>query len=604
MRTINYLPPPKSDSSSPLNPNTPPSSSSCDSDSLFSNFDSASPSSTSSLLSSPISPSTSTSSSEANPKKPKRTYTRKTTVKKDQMIDSSRIMLCMFVMSILFFNPFNLILSPSDPNELAYQTGQYSSNKPVNSRVLNAIDLEIEHFNKSNPNLDIKPRFNGLYLFGWFLNAILITFCLFRVYVSGDPRIDSDKTNESRLSLNYQKACRNFQRKEYEQAFSRFSNSLKELGQSAPSTKSELLVGILWQLIKLAMDYFYIGKILSKLSVWIYGPENFTAYRLSAIHHFELHKFAYLNLESEKDFHLKIATTSSDQKSNNTASMYSYLIGIYFMLAAINMSSVYMRSEAQKDAKNEYNNYEMYFSMILYLKFYLPLRVSTFLTKYFFRQKILKNQGDQVDTSKMSKLQTIKALLNKRIFIEFLEDFDNKADMNFDNRENNDITWQQKSLNLMSYKRRIFSTNSALNESNATDSTCDISVNSISCDYIVQKFQEFLFFKMADQIINQASFISTEKILKKSSSLECQLLSSEENCELEDVDDQHKFSQLVELYEENLDYFYYCNTKLSKLVIQETQYTLVKFLNMTNRWKLRKFDFEIRLNELKNSYKR
>ena len=88
-------------------------------------------------------------------------------------------MLCMFVMSILFFNPFNLILSPSDPNELAYQTGQYSSNKPVNSRVLNAIDLEIEHFNKSNPNLDIKPRFNGLYLFGWFLNAILITFCLF-----------------------------------------------------------------------------------------------------------------------------------------------------------------------------------------------------------------------------------------------------------------------------------------------------------------------------------------------------------------------------------------------------------------------------------------
>ncbi len=510
----------------------------------------------------------------------------------------------MFVMSILFFNPFNLILSPSDPNELAYQTGQYSSNKPVNSRVLNAIDLEIEHFNKSNPNLDIKPRFNGLYLFGWFLNAILITFCLFRVYVSGDPRIDSDKTNESRLSLNYQKACRNFQRKEYEQAFSRFSNSLKELGQSAPSTKSELLVGILWQLIKLAMDYFYIGKILSKLSVWIYGPENFTAYRLSAIHHFELHKFAYLNLESEKDFHLKIATTSSDQKSNNTASMYSYLIGIYFMLAAINMSSVYMRSEAQKDAKNEYNNYEMYFSMILYLKFHLPLRVSTFLTKYFFRQKILKNQGDQVDTSKMSKLQTIKALLNKRIFIEFLEDFDNKADMNFDNRENNDITWQQKSLNLMSYKRRIFSTNSALNESNATDSTCDISVNSISCDYIVQKFQEFLFFKMADQIINQASFISTEKILKKSSSLECQLLSSEENCELEDVDDEHKFSQLVELYEENLDYFNYCNTKLSKLVIQETQYTLVKFLNMTNRWKLRKFDFEIRLDELKNSYKR
>lgn len=68
------------------------------------------------------------------------------------------------------------------------------------------------------------------------------------------------------------------------------------------------------------------------------------------------------------------------------------------------------------------------------------------------------------------------------------------------------------------------------------------------------------------------------------------------------AEDQYRFNQLVELYEQNLEYFGSSNKKLSKSVIQETQFTLVKFLNMTNSWKLRKFDFEIGDDELKNSY--
>lgn len=409
------------------------------------------------------------------------------------------------------------------------------------------------------------------------------------------------KTSESRLWSNYQKAIQSFQRKDYEQASSRLRESIKELGQNAPSTKTELAIGIIWQLIKLIMDQLYIGKVLSKLSTCIYGTEDVIAYRLSALHYFELHKFAYLNLKSEQDLKLKMDIPLS----HSPVSMYSYLTGIYYSIVAYSMNSVYVsKSNGIKlGARQEYNNYEMYFSLILYSKFFLPLRASTFLGKHFFKQWLTSKEHQDSDaSSKKCKLQKIQALLNKRLFAEFLEKFDSESRLDLNDQENGD---QQKTLNLISYKRRLLSGDSFLDESGDAQ-LCAISINSVSCDYILQKFQEFIFFKMTNQIINQASLISTENIIKRqhASSLECQLLDNGETEFIEGLgDDQDRFNQLVELYEENIDYFGCCNTKLSKSVIQETQYTLVKFLNMTNRWKLRKFDFDIREDELKNSYK-
>lgn len=513
------------------------------------------------------------------------------------MVDSSRIMLCMFAMSVLFFNPFSLILNQPEPS-LDYQTTEnhYSSDTPVNSRVLNAIDLDQpEHFNTSNPNININATFNGLYMLSMLLNTILVTFCLLRVYVSGDPTIDYEITNDSKLWSNYQKASYSFQRKDYEEAFSRLKGSLKELGQNSPSTKAELVIGIIWQLIKLCLDKVYIGNALSKLGTYIYGAENFIAYRLSALYYFELHKFAYLNLKSERDLKLKV-DHHQQQPGESAVSMYSLLTGIYYSMVSYNMNSVYVNKSGIKlTARQEYNNYEMYFSLILYSKFFLPLRASSFLGKYFYTQWL------GLDTingcHKMCKLQKIKTLLSTRIFVEFLEEFDSKSQLNLDDGE--------KTLNLMSYKRRLLSSDSFLDECDV-DSTHDISTSSVSCDYILQKFQEFIFYKMTDQIMNQASLISTEKIIKQqASSLECQLLAGQDT-ELKDnlVDDQHRFNQLVELYEQNLEYFGCSNSKLSKSVVQETQFTLVKFLNMTNRWKLREFDFDIRDDELKNPYKR
>lgn len=191
LRSVNYSSVTKLelDSINP-NPNTPPnSSSSCDSDSYYSNFDSESPSSTSSMLSSPTSPLVPIVSlnSKYNDNKPKKTKK----IKKENMVEASRVMLCMFTISILFFNPFNLILSSSLTSSTNQPGKEFHISKPINSRVLNSIDFD--NFNSSGNTFNTQTtKYNAFYFLSLFFNLILTVFCLVKCYISSEPFIDID----------------------------------------------------------------------------------------------------------------------------------------------------------------------------------------------------------------------------------------------------------------------------------------------------------------------------------------------------------------------------------------------------------------------------
>lgn len=85
------------------------------------------------MLSSPLSPSCSIDSTSNATKKPKRTYTKRTKLKKDAMLDTSRVMLCMFTVSIMIFNPFSLIMPTADPFQ-SDQANQFE-NKIVSFKI-------------------------------------------------------------------------------------------------------------------------------------------------------------------------------------------------------------------------------------------------------------------------------------------------------------------------------------------------------------------------------------------------------------------------------------------------------------------------------------
>lgn len=313
----------------------------------------------------------------------KRNY--KKAFKKDGMMDVSRIMLCMFAMSVFFFNPFNLILpqSANSPSATDYQTS-----KAINSRVLNSIetydDIRLNSMNSSIESIEsIHLTSYHIYL-NPILNVILILLCLIIIYINGEPYIDVNLTNDDTLWLNYQMARKNFERKNYEEAANFCEKGLKELGQNIPKTHLQLTIGLIWQVIRLILDKLYIGRLLSKFGIWLYDLKNLKMYKLSALFYYEMHKFSYLNMRSEKEFVLKTTTVGTNKSFGSQSitpssltstpssytTTYSYLTALYYLLAAYNMSEIYASKQDDLSLRDEYNLCEMYFSMVLFLKFY------------------------------------------------------------------------------------------------------------------------------------------------------------------------------------------------------------------------------------------
>lgn len=601
-----------------MGPNTPPTS--FDGDSLYSSHESDFSLSTPSSVSSSQSQSPPSSPvKHESTKTQKRTY--KKAFKKEAMLDTSRIMLCMVVMSVLFFNPFNLIIN-SNVNQ-QNKIGDYQNNKGINSRVLNSFE-DAQFFNNSI-NSSQMNRNNQIDIFiSWFLNLILILICLIVIYIKGEPYMELN-SNDDTLWLNYQMARKRFERKNYEETMDFCEKGIKELGQKMPKTHFQLIVGIMWQLVRLTLDKIYIGRLFSKIGIWLYDLKSLKMYKLSALFHYEMHKFSYLNLKSENEFTLKSLTYTTT---------YSYLTAFYHLISAYNMSEMYSSSkQGEMNLRDEYNLCEIYFSIVLYLKFYFPSKLSKFLINHLVTKNLasklspssLSNQEEDSKNKQFCKLNKLKSLLKNCLFIQFTIDFENY--LKIGNKSEFDSLYRQKTLNLISYKNKIFNTSFLYDSDDSVNNFETIkndekitAGNGVACDFILNKFQDFILFKMTNHIINRTGMVTTENIINSSNinnnnrsnsngdSIDLMTRSNEDNYmneeqkEVADID-QIKFDRLKLLYENNLQYFSsskFKKTTISDETVKQTQEILLVFLNMLNNWKLRKFDLKINSEHLVN----
>lgn len=612
MRSVNYLP----SSNDSLSPNTPPTS--FDGDSQYSSHESdfspmpSSVSSSQSLNPPPSPPSTPETSQK------KRSY--KKAFKRESMMDTSRLMLCMVVMSVLFFNPFNLIVKSNlyeSPNE-----PQYQSSKGLSGRVLNSFNsIEDSMYGNNSVNLNQRHQTSSFeFMISWMMNLILVFICLFIIYINGEPYIDVTLNNDETLWLNYQMARKQFERKNYEESASFCQSGLRELGHRVPRTHFQLVVGIIWQLIRLLLDKIYIGRVFSKLGIWLNNLKSLKMYKLSALFYYEMHKFAYLNMKSEKEFILKTTTTS-------VFTTNSYLNAVYFLLAAFNMTEIYtLDKKNEMNHRDEFNLCEIYYSIILFTKLYLPQRVSKIFVNHLIQDKLVRKLdfNDKLKSENACKLSNLKALLKNNLFIQYIVDLETFSD------KNDSAAKPQKTLNLISYKQKLFNSsflydsddsvhNFDPNENNCINNLEKLTdANGVACDFVLSKFQDFILNKMTNHIINQSGMVTTDRILNATNNRNIDSISlitrsdndlisqDEEQKELADVD-QIKFERLIHLYENNLQYFSgskFKKTNISNEVVRKTQEILIKFLSMLNNWKLRKFDFEINTQNLINTNKR
>ena len=281
--------------------------------------------------------------------------------------------------------------------------------------------------------------------------------------------------------------------------------------------------------------------------------------------------------------------------------------------------------------RDEYNLCETYFSAVLFLKFYSPTKLSKIMSKYLINGLIKHLSFDINEDNQFCKLAKLKSLLKKNLFIQFAIDFDNFSIITNKNNNNAESLRRQKTLNLISYKQKLFNT-SYLYDSDDSKDNFDLNDikqesltnkitngNGVACDYIINKFQDFILYKMTNHIINQSGMISTDRIVNaasNNSSNTIDLLTrsndedlykmDEEQKELADVD-QIKFERLKLLYENNMEYFSnskFRKSNISNEVVQQTKDTILVFLTMLNHWKLRKFDCVINIEKLSNSKNR
>jgi hypothetical protein len=391
---------------------------------------------------------------------------------------------------------------------------------------------------------------------------------------------------------------------------------LNELGQKIPKTKLQLIAGIIWQLTRMLLDKIYIGKLISKLGLWFNQVKSMQNHKLCALFYYEMHKFSYLNMNSQYDFTPKttIRETSYGTQSNQPSSLslahrtsYSYLTGFYYMLAIYNMTKMYTCFDAMS-IRDELNLYEYHFSFLLLMKFLFPSKMAKWIINYFINHKFINNltkpnstvrvneEIEKGDNKEMRKFKNLKVLLKKRLFIRFISEFESLTIQTFNNMQTSKADQQkQKLINLIAYKRKIFNSSYLYDSDdhfgatiNPKQNPIDLdksrinSVNTtIACDYVLSKFRDFLLTKMTNQIINESGMISVEKMLNYTSSSQSSsptlqgsilngyagkegenpcAIDDEEQKEMADVD-QNKFESLISLYDLNSEYFSYSNPK-------------------------------------------
>lgn len=571
-------------------PNTPPSSgSSIDDDSILSSSDSDN---SLSQQHSPV--------NKPNTAKLTRSYKKK--VKKEAIKESSRIILCMVVMSVLFFNPFSIILPTTRiQNE---PTGLYRHKQSAPSRVLNW--YEYSNLTSSDQKMNYHD-FN--LILSWLLNTMLILFCLIKIYLNGESYVNLHSQNWEAIWSKYEQAGKKFAKKKYDEAFGLIENALSELGQTVPRTKIGLVVGILWQFNRLILNKLYIGILLTKIGMWLYGVNNFKMYKLCALFYYEMHKFSYLNMKSQSDF---LPKTSSVRTSS-----YSRLMLLYYLLSMHNMCQTYVKlaraKNKQLSPRDKFDLCEYYFSIILACKFHLASsKLSKVLSKYFLQVYLLRILDSSKETEQelkkqhqnQCKLAKLQSLLNKNLFIDYVLNFEDYLPCKRQAKTKiKDQDCRTVIIGLIQYKKSLLSGlyrlyDSDDNMDSSAFQTRLLCVNGVSCEFLMAKFQDFLLLKMTNHVLNDSGVISIQRLLLLDNATSNHSLKAisqytslnEADQELANVD-QIKFERLKIMYKASIEYF--SATDLKKSTQLEAHLILIDFLDMLNNWKLRQFKYKI-----------
>ena len=176
---------------------------------------------------------------------------------------------------------------------------------------------------------------------------------------------------------------------------------LAEIGIDLPKSRLHLLVGIVWQSVRFALDRLYVFCWLTKLSVWL--KNSSLSHKRSVFYYQQLQRWA----------HLSVLEANPQQHATYSHSHY-----VYYSLATLNACEA---CNADWDSNQAIQMCCFYSSVCLYIVRYTPAWLGRTIVNYFLRSQLINMIQSILDSDGPKEShEKLKHLLNSEAMFEFL----------------------------------------------------------------------------------------------------------------------------------------------------------------------------------------
>ncbi|GIY26983.1 hypothetical protein CDAR_380881 [Caerostris darwini] len=163
------------------------------------------------------------------------------------MLDHSRLLMCFFMCALMIFNPVSF----------AMKVGMQHARRGESDAYTGRTILSDEWGFEGNWTKFLSTAI------AWIFNSIFIGFCLLKIFVYGDPVLKKDSSNYTIFWRHRKQADLSFQEEDYPNSVSHLKLCLTSLGRSFPSSTIELVISVIWQLIRQISHFTGILKAIN-----------------------------------------------------------------------------------------------------------------------------------------------------------------------------------------------------------------------------------------------------------------------------------------------------------------------------------------------------
>lgn len=157
--------------------------------------------------------------------------------------DHTRLTLCAFLFMCLAFNPLGFVI-----NNIGKFNNDYAETR-LDGRTI------LTHADQLEPDSKIWSN-----IFVWTINICLLAGGLCRLLVYGDPIISTESKNLLELRRWRCQAEFNMYTNDFEKAYCDLRKCLGYFGRSIPSSRGEVALATLWQIIRQVLHKLWIGR--------------------------------------------------------------------------------------------------------------------------------------------------------------------------------------------------------------------------------------------------------------------------------------------------------------------------------------------------------